>query len=29
MVKINQIKGEFVNFKITTKDDLQLVNMIV
>ena len=28
-IKINQINGEFVNFKITTKDDLQLANMIV
>ena len=28
-IKINQIEGEFVNFKITTKDDLQLANMIV
>ena len=27
-IKINQIEGEFVNFKITTKDDLQLANMI-
>ncbi len=27
-IKINQIKGEFVNFKITTKDDLKLANMI-
>ena len=27
-IKIYQIEGEFVNFKITTKDDLQLANMI-
>ena len=27
-IKINQIAGESVNFKITTKDDLQLANMI-
>ena len=27
-IKINQIKGDFINFKITTKDDLKLANMI-
>ena len=27
-IKINPIEGEFINFKITTKDDLEVANMI-
>ena len=27
-IKINQIKGELTNFKITTKDDLKLANKV-